>query len=399
VNLTLLLDLDDTLLVNPLDQFLPAYLHKLSTYLAPYAEPSLIIQALMEGTRQMIQNQQPDCSLKEVFDSVFFPSIKVNPEDIYPAIEQFYAEIFPSLRGLTRPIHEAIEMVETAFERGYHVAISTGPLLPRTAIVQRLEWAGLSPEKYPFALITSYETFHFSKPNPAYFAETLARLGWPEEPVLVVGNDVENDIHTAQKLGLPTYWVQPNHNSLQRVTPGPGGFGELAGLIPWLDRTSPEELRPQFNDPAALMAILRSTPAALNSLCLPLESIKMSTRPTPDEWSPGELLCHLRDVDTEVNLPRLKKFLLEDNPFLPGADTDRWGEERDYLHQDGIRALQHFSASRQRLLRILEEISPVDWERTARHAIFGPTRLKELIAITARHDQVHIRQMLATVAS
>jgi hypothetical protein len=147
------------------------------------------------------------------------------------------------------------------------------------------------------------------------------------------------------------------------------------------------------------MAILRSTPAALNSLCLPLESIKMSTRPTPDEWSPGELLCHLRDVDTEVNLPRLKKFLLEDNPFLPGADTDRWGEERDYLHQDGIRALQHFSASRQRLLRILEEISPVDWERTARHAIFGPTRLKELIAITAGHDQVHIRQMLATVAS
>jgi hypothetical protein len=34
VSLTLLLDLDDTLLVNPLDQFLPAYLQKLSTHRA-----------------------------------------------------------------------------------------------------------------------------------------------------------------------------------------------------------------------------------------------------------------------------------------------------------------------------------------------------------------------------
>jgi hypothetical protein len=108
---------------------------------------------------------------------------------------------------------------------------------------------------------------------------------------------------------------------------------------------------------------------------------------------------HLRDADSEVNLPRLKKILEETNPFLPGVDTDRWAEERDYLYQDGKQALQHFSVVRQRLLRILEQISPADWERTARHAIFGPTHLKELIAITAGHDQLHVRQMVSTVAS
>ncbi len=397
MNLTLLLDLDDTLLVNPLDQFLPAYLHKLSIHLASYADPSLIIQALMAGTRQMIQNQQPDCSLKDVFDSVFFPLIKVNPEDINPAIDQFYADIFPSLSALTRQRPEAIELVEKAFERGYRVAIATSPLFPWTAIAQRLEWAGLSPDKYPFALITSYETFHFSKPNPAYFAETLARLGWPEEPVLVVGNDLENDIHGAQQLGLPTYWMQPNLDRLQENAMGPRGGGELAGLIPWLDRIPPEALKPQFNEPAALMAVLRSTPAALNSLCQPLDASQLAGRPKADGWSPGEILCHLRDVDTEVNLPRIKKFLREDNPFLPGEDTDRWADERDYLHQDGKRALQHFNTIRQSILRSLEAISAADWERSARHAIFGPTLLKELIAIIAGHDQVHIRQMVAAI--
>jgi len=395
--LTLLLDLDDTLLVNPLDQFLPAYLHKLSTYLAPFADPSLIIQALMAGTRQMIVNQMPDCSLKDVFDAVFFPLIKVSPEDINPAIEHFYVEIFPSLQALTHPRPGAIELVETAFERGYKIVIATSPLFPRTAIAQRLEWAGLSPEKYPFALITSYETFHFSKPNPSYFAETLAQLGWPEDAVLVVGNDLENDIHPAQKLGLPAYWLQPNLDRLQGGITGPGGTGELAGLIPWLDQTPPEVLKPHYNEPAALTAILRSTPAALNSLCQPLDTSQLSSRPKAGEWSLGEILCHLRDVDTEVNLPRLKKFLQEDNPFLPGEDTDRWAEERDYLHQDGKRALQHFSAARQRLLRILDEMSAADWERTARHAIFGPTQLRELVAFIAGHDQLHIRQIVGTI--
>jgi HAD superfamily hydrolase (TIGR01549 family) len=399
VNLTLLLDLDDTLLVNPLDQFLPTYLQKLSTYLAPYADPSLIIQALMAGTRQMIENLKPDCSLKEVFDAVFYPLIKVSPTVIDPAIYHFYAEIFPSLQGLTHPRAGAIELVKTAFERGYQVAIATSPLFPRTAIAQRLEWAGLSPEKYPFALITSYETFHFSKPNPVYFAETLARLGWPEGAVLVVGDDLENDIRPAQKLGLPTYWVQPNQDRPQVAITSPGSIGGLDALVSWLEQTPPEVLQPQYNEPAALTAILRSTPAALNSLCQPLNISQMSVRPKADEWSPGEILCHLRDVDSEVNLPRLKKYLEEDNPFLPGQDTDRWAEERDYLHQDGKRALQHFSATRQRLLRVLDEASPADWERTARHAIFGPTLLKELVAIIARHDQLHIRQMLDTVES
>jgi len=399
VSLTLLLDLDDTLLVNPLDRFLPAYLQKLSTFLESYADPSLIIQALMAGTRQMVQNQNPDCSLKEVFDAVFFPLIKVKPEDINPDIERFYAEIFPSLQALTHPKAEAIEFVETAFERGYQVAIATSPLFPHTAVAQRLDWAGLSPEKYPFALITSYETFHFSKPNPAYFAETLAQLGWPEEAVLVVGNDLENDIRPAQKLGLPAYWVQPKQGRPQGVVTGAGGTGELAGLISWLDQTPLEILRPQSNEPTALTSILRSTPAALNSLCQPLDTSQLSSRRKAGEWSPGEILCHLRDVDTEVNLPRLKKFLQEDNPFLPGEDTDRWAEERDYLHQDGKRALEHFSAARQRLLRILDVISPADWERTARHAIFGPTHLRELVAIIAGHDQLHIRQMADTITS
>ena len=394
MSLTLLLDLDDTLLVNPLDQFLPAYLSKLSTYLAPYAEPSSMVQALLAGTRQMVENQQPDCSLRDVFGSVFYPFLRVQPQEIQPAIEQFYADVFPTLKKLTQINPDAIELVDTAFKRGYRVAISTNPLFPQTAIFQRLEWAGLSLQKYPFALISSFESFHFSKPNPAFFAEMLARMGWPEDPVVVVGNDLENDIRSAAQLGLPTYLVLQDGAPPQNTRVRPMAAGDLAGLLPWFDQTPIETLRPRYEQPSALLAVLRSTPAALNGMCYGADPGLLAMRPNPEEWSPTEIICHLRDVDAEINLPRLKKFLQEENPFIPGTDTDRWAEERAYHLQDGQTALHSFSVTRQELIHLMEKMSPQDWGRPARHAIFGPTHIKELVTINAGHDQIHIRQMV-----
>ena len=396
---TLLLDLDDTLLANPMDQFLPAYLGKLSTHLSAYVEPSVMVQALLAGTRQMVENQQPDCTLMDVFGSVFYPSLRLQPQEIQPAIEQFYADVFPSLQQLTQIKPGAIELVDTAFERGYRVAISTSPLFPKTAVIQRLEWAGLSPRKYPFDLVGSFEYFHFSKPNPAFFAEMLARMGWPEDPVVVVGNDLENDIHSATLLGLPTYLVlqegAPKKNSNVR----PMAAGDLTELLPWLDQTPPEMLLPRYDEPPALLAILRSTPAALNGICQAVDPGRLAIRPKPEAWSPTEILCHLRDVDADVNLPRLKKVLTEENPFIPGADADRWAAERGYDQQDGQAALHRFSITRQELINLMGKMSPEDWIRPARHAIFGPTHIKELASINASHDQIHIRQLLDALSN
>ena len=105
------------------------------------------------------------------------------------------------------------------------------------------------------------------------------------------------------------------------------------------------------------------------------------------------MLCHLRDVDQEVNLPRLRKVLAETNPFLPGEDTDRWAEVRQYCFQDGIEALHKFIATRGELMSLLDSLTADDWQRPARHAIFGPTRLQELVSIIAAHDRVHMGQV------
>jgi len=252
-------------------------------------------------------------------------------------------------------------------------------------------------------VVSSFETFHFAKPNPAFFAEVLARMGWPEGPVVIAGDDIKNDIYAGSLLGTATYWVHPNGSVpggasvMDAGSVSPSTSGDIAGLLPWLNDTPLEKLQPHFNEPSALLAILRSTPAAIKSLCNFLEPADWSNRPAPEEWSPTEIVCHLRDVEAELNLPRLNKILEESNPFVPGVDSDRWAAERSYQQQDGARAMRHFIASRMRVLHILEEMPIEDWERPARHAIFGPTRVKELVSIMAGHDQLHVRQMINTL--
>jgi len=85
--------------------------------------------------------------------------------------------------------------------------------------------------------------------------------------------------------------------------------------------------------------------------------------------------------------------LEESNPFIPSEDTDTWAEARSYSLQDGPQALRQFTIIRSKLVELLQSLDPEAWDRTARHAIFGPTDLHELIVIMAGHDRLHIRQV------
>jgi HAD superfamily hydrolase (TIGR01549 family) len=393
VSLTILLDLDDTLLENDIDSFLPRYLSSFSKEVAAIIEPQKFVSALLASTQEMVKNRCPDRTLKEVFDAAFFPAIDIDAQEFQRVADRFYDQVFPKLQTLTRPRPEAVHLVEQALGRGYKLAVATNPLFPRTAVLQRLAWANLPVEKYSFELITSYETFHFAKPAPAYFAEILGRLGWPDEPIVMVGDDLERDIIASRRLGIPAFWIRREDSESIQGGEAPSGAGELSEVLPWLDKTSVESLQLDFNSPEALKAILRATPAVLDSWCENLPVSAWRCQPEPGDWCITEILCHLRDGEQEVFLPRLQKVLQENNPSLPSANADAWAVERQYRLQDGLQAYQHFTESRLRLLDCIETIRPEDWQRQARHASLGSIRLVEMMKIIASHDRLHIQQM------
>lgn len=394
MTLTLLLDLDDTLLDTRMAAFVPAYFQALSVHLGGLVPPEAMLRQLMLGTRAMMENRDPTRTLREVFDSHFFAPLGVERERLQPEIDRFYEEVFPTLRGVTGgPLPGAADFVGWAFAQGFRVAVATDPYFPRRAVEHRLDWAGLPVESTPFALVSSYETFHFTKAHPDYFAEFLARLGWPEGPTVMVGDDWERDVTPCLRAGLPVFWLAGPDQAPPEGSTLPAGRGSLADLRPWLLSAPAVWTEAPFRTPAGLLAVLRSTPAALASRLSGLTDADWQRRSAPGEWSVAEILCHLRDVDQEVNLPRVRAVLAQDNPFLAGQETDRWAGERNYGNQAGAEALTAFVAARVELLSLLDGLAPSDLDRPARHAYFGPTTLRELIAIMGDHDRLHIRQI------
>lgn len=388
MKITLLLDLDDTLLINKMDTFVPAYLKALAAHLASSVNPEQLIKELLRATQIMLENDRPDRTLKETFDSIFFPALGISQAQLQESIDIFYQTQFPNLSPLTQPMPGAVELITAALERQYDLILATNPLFPRLAILHRMDWAGLAPYRQHFQVIPSYESFHFAKPNPAYFAELLARDGWKEQPAVMIGDDLHNDIYPSRKAGLKTYWVT---SGIVEQSPD---CGEVAQVIRWIDESKAEGLQVDFSTPQAILAVLKSTPAALPSLCSKLSESHWNTRYQPDEWCQTEIICHLRDVEAEVNLPRIRKALQEHNPFFPGVDSDHWAEQRAYAKQSCPEALHNFITARIELISILQELKPKDWERQIRHAIFGPTTLLELVGFIATHDRIHIRQII-----
>ncbi len=386
--LTLLLDLDDTLLNTNLDAFVPAYFQALSAYLSARVPANLMLHALIAGMHLMNESEDPGCTLQDVFETEFYPKIGISKKDLYQELEYFYDEIFPTLSHITTPVPAAKPFIEWAFSQGYRIAIATDPLFPRKATYHRLRWAGFDPSQ--FELISTFEHFRFSKTHPAYYAEMLGQMGWPDGPVLMVGNDIDRDILPAKRLGLATYHV----NGIPASGSGPeaDGRGKLSDLRPWLEATDLSALVPSFKTPESFLGILLASPASFSGLAANLDSAGWSQVPIPDEWSLTEVICHLRDTEREIHHMQIKLLKEQDEPFIPRPDTNVWASQRSYINEHGPSALKEFTSARIEIISMLKEFSEADWARKARHAIFGPTNFLEIIGFIADHDRLHIQQ-------
>lgn len=388
MTLTLLLDLDDTLLITNQEAFLPAYLQAVSTHFAPRHDPRLVVRALLSGMNAMNDSEDSARPLSEVFDDIFYPQLEIPKGALDTEIENFYENTFPTLQGITAQNPHARPFVNWARSQGYRLVVATNPLLPRKAAYERIRWAGFDPHE--FDLITAFDDFHFSKSYPAYYAEALGLLGWQEGPVLMAGNDLERDILPAKRLGLATFFVDEGPGS--KSAPEAGLRGSLSDLRRYLESADPAALIPSFKTRESVIAIHASAPAVLNGLLGKLNEELWDRKPLPGEWSLTELVCHLRDTEREIHHMQLGLFNDHGEPFIPRPDTGVWASQRDYLHEDGAAALREFNEARRVTMGILKDASLETWERKARHAIFGPTNFREVAAFMADHDRMHIHQ-------
>ena len=121
--------------------------------------------------------------------------------------------------------------------------------------------------------------------------------------------------------------------------------------------------------------------------------VEWQWRPDPAEWSLGEVMCHLRDVEREVHQHRFYLILQEKTPFLAGVSSNEWAVPRAYRQQSGPQARDAFLAARAETLSLLQPLDEAAWRRQGSHSFFGMTTLHELLHLVTKHDKVHWQQI------
>jgi FMN phosphatase YigB (HAD superfamily) len=395
--LTVLIDLDDTLLENDIYKFLPHYLKALGKHLSPFVHPERMAKELLAATDAMAANDDATLTLEEAFDARFYPAIGVEKALLRETLTDFYERVFPELQPLTSPRPAAVRLVDAALKIGHTVVIATNPLFPLRAITHRLAWADLSADRYPFALISSFEKFHYAKPNPGFIAECLGQSGWEDQPAVMIGNSLNDDLLPAAHLGLPGFLVNSSPEpELEQKLPPHSSQGSLEDAASWLKEMESKLETPAFNSIQAVLAILKTTPAVLDTFGRTLSAQCWNEPLKEGEWCFTEIICHLRDADAEINLPRFERILNTANSFVAAVNADAWSETRGYCKESGSEALKALNKVRGSLVERLQNLTPEQWETPASHAIFGPTTLRELAAFMAQHDRTHIQQARRT---
>ncbi len=204
---TVLFDLDGTLLPMDLDLFVEAYLKELSLKGASIGyEPRRLVQIVMEGAEIMAANDG-SMTNEERFWQLFLGAFGGVAEDHSAEFDRFYQNEFSRVSSVVNPTPLANRAVQLLKEKGYQIVLATDPIFPRAATLERMRWAGVDPAD--FSLITTYEDFHYAKPNLDYYRQILDIMGLRPENCLMVGNDVQQDL-CAAALGMNVYLVTDN---------------------------------------------------------------------------------------------------------------------------------------------------------------------------------------------
>lgn len=228
-----LFDLDDTLLGNAMDTFLPAYFQALTRYLSHLVPPERLMTQLMRGTRAMNADHNKDITNEQAFGSAFYPALNPDRSTLESTLQRFYTDEFPKLQPLTSRRREARLLVEWAFERDLQVVVATNPLFPRVAVEQRLAWARVPVDEFEYTLVTTYENMHATKSHPTYYREIIGHLDRHPGECLMIGDNWEKDVIPSSSVGLHAYWITDEGDCSVKDIPlaGFGTLGELWTLV------------------------------------------------------------------------------------------------------------------------------------------------------------------------
>lgn len=376
------LDLDNTLLHNPDHQFAKAFLDTLEIYFQQNISVTNVSRSFRQAIQALNQHRDLMSTNAQIMVQTLSKLTKLATEQIQELLSGFYEYPYSQLQQYTKPIRNTQKLIRTLLQQDIRVAIATNPLYPQIAILKRLQWAGLEKFTEKFAFITHSENMHSAKPKASYYAEAIARVGIEPDETLMIGDSLTNDINPSQKLGIRTFHMTEK-SSISTII-------EHVHQENWQSQYIPSPLTQDMIIPQ-----YEGNIAALYGLLSEVKANQWTQRPNPAEWSILQILSHLVDSEIHVQRNRLQIILEQNNPFIIAPPPPTINMPVPY--QDGYRIVENFVKERMATITLLEKLSPKQWQRPARHNIFGMTTLLEMAYFTAQHDRLHINQLCQTL--
>lgn len=223
----ILFDLDSTLFSIDQVEFMRNYIGLLSPRFAHLLPSDRFAKQLLRSIDVMIKEPKPDHTNLQTFFDDFSKATGLTYNTLWPIFEEFYVIDFPALQCMSRVNPEGKKVIEFALQQGFMTALASNPVLPMSAVVERIRWAELSVEQ--FAVIPSIEYFHFCKPHLGFFEEITRKLKLKATECLMVGNHPVEDM-IARELGLKTFFLEESSDD-KKLSDYSGNLSDLSQLI------------------------------------------------------------------------------------------------------------------------------------------------------------------------
>jgi hypothetical protein len=148
-----------------------------------------------------------------------------------------------------------------------------------------------------------------------------------------------------------------------------------------------------------MIATIRDLPAQLEELVKGLSEEQLTTPFDEGEWTIAQNVHHI--ADSHINsFIRLKLILTEDHPTLKPYDQDAWANLVDANHADIEESLLILRGLHRRWVRILENLSGSDWERTGYHPELDQSLTPDdFLRIYSGHCKGHLDQIRRVLAA
>lgn len=149
---------------------------------------------------------------------------------------------------------------------------------------------------------------------------------------------------------------------------------------------------------AAHVARIAAQPGQLSSAMSGLSVADYASPYRPGGWTVRQLVHHLADSHANAYI-RVKLALTEHEPTIKPYDQDAWVTLADSELVSPLVSLTMLTAIHERLVAVLQSLTPAQFARGLVHPENGPMTIDQLVALYAWHGDHHVRQLQAFRAS